>query len=66
MSNNNVCVVFVCDKNYFNKFVTTCSQLIHSGKYNGNICLVVGDDLHNDEMLECEFIKKNNIIITHI
>jgi hypothetical protein len=65
MSNNNVCVVFVCDKNYFNKFVTTCSQLIHSGKYNGNICLVVGDDLHNDEMLECEFIKKNNIIIKH-
>ena len=64
-NNNNVCVVFVCDKNYFNKFVTTCNQLINIGKYVGNICLVVGDDLHNDEMLDCEFIKNNNILIKY-
>jgi hypothetical protein len=65
MINNNVCVVFVCDKNYFHKFITTCTQLIHIGKYNGTICLVVGDDLHNDELLHCEFIKNNNIVIKY-
>jgi hypothetical protein len=63
--NINVCVVFVCDKAYFNKFVNTCNQLITNGKYNGNICLVVGDDLNNDELLDCDFIKNNNITIKY-
>jgi hypothetical protein len=57
-----VCIVFVCDKAYFNKFINTCNQLIKTGKYNGNICLVVGDDLNNDALLDCDFIKNNNII----
>jgi hypothetical protein len=57
-----VCVVFVCNKSYFDKFINTCNQLIKNGKYNGNICLVVGDDLNNDALLECDFIKNNNII----
>ena len=57
-----ICVVFVCNKTYFNKFINTCNQLIKNGKYNGNICLVVGDDLNNDELLDCQFIKDNNII----
>ena len=57
-----ICIVFVCNKAYFNKFINTCSQLIKNGKYNGNICLVVGDDLNNDELLDCDFIKNNNII----
>ena len=65
MNNNSVCVVFVCDKNYFNKFVDTCNELITIGKYSANICLVIGDDLHNDEMLDCEFIKNNNIVIKY-
>jgi len=65
MNNNSVCVIFVCDKNYFNKFVDTCNELITIGKYSGNICLVIGDDLHNDEMLDCEFIKNNNIVIKY-
>jgi hypothetical protein len=59
------CVVFLCDKAYFNKFIYTCNQLITNGKYNGNICLVVGDDLNNDKMLECDIIKNNNIIIKY-
>lgn len=63
--NINVCVVFVCDKAYFNKFVNTCNQLITNGKYNGNICLVVGDDLNNGELLDCDFIKNNNITIKY-
>ena len=53
------CVVFLCNKTYFNKFIYTCNQLITNGKYNGNICLVVGDDLNNDELLNCDFVKNN-------
>ena len=61
----NLCVVFLCDKAYFNKFVNTCNQLITTGKYKGDICLVIGDDLHNDKMLDCDIIKNNNITIKH-
>ena len=64
-SNNDVCAVFVCDKAYFNKFINTCSQLLTNGKYKGPICLVVGDDLHNSTMLDCDLIKNHNIIIKH-
>lgn len=62
---NNLCAVFVCDKPYFDKFIFTCTQLITTGKYNGDICLVVGDDLKDNILLDCEFIKTNNIIIKH-
>jgi len=41
----------------------TCQQLIAHGKYKGNICLVIGDDLYNSPLLNCEFIQQNNIII---
>lgn len=61
----NICVVFVCDKPYFDKFVNSCEQLINNGKYKGNICLVIGDDLHNDEILECDFIKNNGVIVKY-
>jgi len=60
-----LCVVFLCDKAYFNKFVKTCNQLITTGNYKGDICLVIGDDLHNDKMLDCDIIKNNNITIKH-
>lgn len=63
--NKEICVVFLCNKEYFSKFVNTCNQLITNGKYNGNICLVIGDDLHNNEMLNCDIIKNNNIIVKH-
>jgi hypothetical protein len=59
------CVVFVCNKNYFDKFVNTCNQLITKGKYKGNICLVIGSDLQGDKVLECDFIRNNNIIIQY-
>jgi hypothetical protein len=52
------CVVLLCDRAYFNKFIYTCNQLITNGKYNGTICLVIGDDLNNDKLLECDFYKK--------
>ena len=60
-----ICAVFLCDKAYFSKFIYTCNQLITNGKYKGNICLVVGDDLHNNELLNCDTIKNNNIIVKH-
>lgn len=63
--NKNICIVFICNKNYFNQFTNTCNQLITKGKYNGNICLVIGDDLNNDKLLECNLIKDNNILIKH-
>ena len=60
-----LCVVFVVNKGYFDKFINTCNQLLTNGCYKGNICLVVGEDLNNDTLLENEFILKNNIIIKY-
>ena len=60
-----ICAVFLCDKAYFDKFIYTCSQLITNGNYRGDICLVIGDDLYNDSMLDCYLINNNNIIIKH-
>ena len=61
----NTCVVFVCNKNYFYKFLNTCNELIHNGKYKGDICLVIGNDLLNDDLLKCDMIINNKIIIKH-
>lgn len=64
--NQNICTVFLCNKAYLNKFFITCNQLITHGKYNGNICLVIGDDLLDDqELYNNEFIKNNDIFIKH-
>ena len=60
----NICV-FVANKKYFNKFVTTCQQLVTNGKYTGPICLVIGDDLNNHKMLGHDIIKNNNIIVKY-
>jgi len=63
---SNICVVFVCDKAYFQKFINTCNQLIKVGNYTGEICLIIGDDLNNDSfLLNCDFIKENNIIVKY-
>ena len=62
---NNICITFVCNKKYFNKFVETCDQLINIGKYQGPICLVIGDDLVNDKLLKSSIIIDNNIIIKY-
>jgi hypothetical protein len=59
------CVVFVCNKPYFEKFVTTCHQLVTNGKYTGPICLVIGDDLLNDTCLQHPLIRTHNIQIKH-
>ena len=46
-----LCAVFVCNKEFFNKFIYSCNQLITIGKYNGDICLVIGDDLNGNKNL---------------
>lgn len=63
--NNDICVVFVSNKKYFNKFLNTCIQLRTNGNYLGNICLVVGDDLKNDQLIYSDFIIKNKILIKY-
>jgi len=60
----NICV-FVCNKNYFDKFIDTYSQLLTNGKYTGPSCLVIGDDLKNNDLLNHEIIKNNDIIIKY-
>jgi len=42
-----LCFVFMCNKPYFHKFINTCEQLINNGRYKGDICLLIGDDLNN-------------------
>jgi len=64
MENYNFCCVFICNKNYLSKFIKTCTQLIENGCYNGNICLIIGDDL-NETIKTNEFIIKNKIIIKY-
>lgn len=56
-----LCVVFTCDRNYYDRFKYTCQQLITIGNYHGPIVLMVFDDfkyIENDA-----FIIKNKIII---
>jgi hypothetical protein len=60
-----VCAVFVCDKEYFSRFAFTCNQLVTKGNYKGDICLVIGNDLNNDPMLDCDVIKNNNVIVQY-
>jgi len=61
----NTCVVFVCNDAYFNKFLYTLNQLVTNGKYSGDICLVIGDDLVDSHLLNYNIIKNNNVIIKH-
>ena len=59
------CVVFVSNLKYFDKFKSTCNQLITNGNYKGDICLIIGDDLLNNKILDCELINNNNIVIKY-
>lgn len=63
--NPDICAVFLCNKSFLKKFKYTCNLLITSGNYIGDICLVIGDDLNNDDIFNDEFIKNNNIIVQY-
>lgn len=60
-----VCVVFVCNKKYFSRFVNTVQALTTVGNYHGDICLVIGNDLLGDKLLNHKIIKRNNVKIKH-
>ena len=61
-----VCVAFVCNKHYLNKFVKTCNDLVTTGKYTGDICLVIGNDLKGMDVSETGgLIEKHGITIKH-
>lgn len=59
------CVVFVCNVQYFDKFISTLNQLYTNGNYKGDVCLVIGDDLLNNELLNNTAIVDNNITIKY-
>lgn len=60
-----ICVVLLCNKAYYHKFLYTCKQLLTLGKYTGEICLVIGDDLKDDCVLKDSFIQDHNIRVKH-
>jgi len=55
-----ICVVFVTNKLYFDKFIQTATQLVTNGEYKDDICLIIGDDLHEDP----EFLNHHNVFLT--
>lgn len=59
------CVVFTCDAKYFDKFIKTCSELVEKGKYQGDVCLVIGNDLLESDLLDHPVIRDNNVIVRH-
>jgi hypothetical protein len=63
---SNICIVFVCNDKYLDKFIQTCNELITIGKYTGDICLIIGDDL-KDQDIEHNvfFIARNNIKVKY-
>jgi hypothetical protein len=68
IENNNpstYCCVFVCNKAYFYKFIYTCNLLVTKGNYKGDICLIIGNDLQNDPLLNSDFISTNHIKVIY-
>jgi hypothetical protein len=49
---SSTCVVFATDANYLHKFVKTALSLRHEGRYTGDLCLIIGDDLYNSPILK--------------
>lgn len=63
MSTEKIALVFLCNKNYFEKFLKTFEMLTKNGNYSGDIVLVIGDDLVDDECLKLSLL--NSVIIKH-
>lgn len=43
------CIVFVCNGKYLNKFKNTLQSLRKNGQYNGEVLLIIGNDLKEKE-----------------
>jgi len=54
-----IAVVFVCNQVYFNKFRETYHQLRENGKYKGDVVLLIGNDIEEEEIkIEGLIVKK--------
>jgi hypothetical protein len=70
-----ICVVFLTDEKYFDRFVYSCHQLIHRGKYGGgrepptaprrDICVIVDKKLHDANVYNHPFILQNKILVKY-
>lgn len=64
-----ICVVFVCNLPYYNKFRLTCYSLLTIGCYKGDIVLIVGDDLYDAEnnhfLINDDFIEHYKINVKY-
>jgi hypothetical protein len=49
---NRICIIFVCNLNYINNFISSYEQLLNNGKYKEDVCLIIGNDLYNTEIIE--------------
>ena len=59
------CVVLLSNKKYFGLFIKTLNLLTTKGNYHGDICLVIGNDLLQNELLDHPLIVENNVIIKY-
>lgn len=64
MDDLNICCVFVCNSKYINNFFKTYNQLITNGNYNGDICLVIGNDLKDSQFIN-DIINNTKIIVKY-
>jgi len=62
---SSTCVVFVSDFNYLHKFVKTALTLRHEGRYEGDICLIVGDDLKDHPVFQEQIFQYLRIQVQH-
>ena len=58
------CVLFICNADYFPKFIQTYTQLRKEGNYIGDVCLIICDDLFGSEMVS-NFVKNEKILVKH-
>jgi hypothetical protein len=58
------CLVLLTNNSYFDKMLYTLSGITQAG-YNGDICVVIGDDLQNSEKLKHHLLQTHNIAIKY-
>ena len=61
-NNEDVVIVFVCNKSYLPKFRQTYTQLRTNGKYRDDACLIIGDDIEKEELKKDNFYKEIEIV----
>lgn len=61
MNIDKICSVFVCNKLFLNSFKKSLNDLINNGLYNGDIVLIIGDDIDETEIKLESFIVENGV-----